>query len=247
MAPVRCVGYLVRVARVCASPIAPVALSQLDTHRVLAFFLAFTPTALCLSLRMLLLVLSQNADVILPDYNEFTGFVFKLQANLDPRHRDRLAYVRVVSGRYEKGMKARGHFFWHKHLLQNDQHDRVARDERVIRSRYEVEHAMTGSRHPLLIVCIPTMPSCRRKACTKHLTAVVFSSFQDTSCPCFSSFGCVARPRFSSCIVQVQHSRMKGKQVTLAHAQQLFAQERETVLVSVTHETSSVIRLLHDV
>lgn len=67
-----------------------------------------------------------------PDYNEFTGFVFKLQANLDPRHRDRLAYIRVVSGRFEKGMK-------------------------------------------------------------------------------------------------VQHSRMKGKQVTLAHAQQLFAQERETV------------------
>lgn len=32
--------------------------------------------------------------------------------------------------------------------------------------------------------------------------------------------------------LQVQHSRMKGKQVTLAHAQQLFAQERETVLVS---------------
>lgn len=50
---------------------------------------------------------SQNAAVILPDYNEFTGFVFKLQANLDPRHRDRLAYVRVVSGRYEKGMKVR--------------------------------------------------------------------------------------------------------------------------------------------
>lgn len=32
--------------------------------------------------------------------------------------------------------------------------------------------------------------------------------------------------------LQVQHSRMKGKQVTLAHAQQLFAQDRETVLVS---------------
>lgn len=53
------------------------------------------------------MLLSQNADVILPDYNEFTGFVFKLQANLDPRHRDRLAYIRVVSGRYEKGMKVR--------------------------------------------------------------------------------------------------------------------------------------------
>lgn len=52
-------------------------------------------------------LLSQNADVILPGYNEFTGFVFKLQANLDPRHRDRLAYIRVVSGRFEKGMKVK--------------------------------------------------------------------------------------------------------------------------------------------
>jgi peptide chain release factor 3 len=35
----------------------------------------------------------------------FTGFVFKLQANMDPRHRDKVAFVRVVSGRFERGMK----------------------------------------------------------------------------------------------------------------------------------------------
>ena len=38
---------------------------------------------------------------------DFSGFVFKLQANLDPKHRDRLAYVRICSGRFERGMKAR--------------------------------------------------------------------------------------------------------------------------------------------
>lgn len=43
-----------------------------------------------------------------PDHEEFTGFIFKTQANLDPKHRDRLAYVRVVSGVYRKGMKV-GH------------------------------------------------------------------------------------------------------------------------------------------
>lgn len=47
-------------------------------------------------------------NIVSPDYGEFTGFVFKTQANLDPKHRDRLAYVRVVSGVYEKGMKV-GH------------------------------------------------------------------------------------------------------------------------------------------
>jgi peptide chain release factor 3 len=36
----------------------------------------------------------------------FSGLVFKLQANLDPRHRDRLAFVRVCSGRFERGAKA---------------------------------------------------------------------------------------------------------------------------------------------
>ncbi len=35
----------------------------------------------------------------------FTGFVFKIQANMDPRHRDRIAFFRVCSGRYTPGMK----------------------------------------------------------------------------------------------------------------------------------------------
>ena len=36
---------------------------------------------------------------------KFSGFVFKIQANMDPKHRDRIAFCRVVSGKYEKGMK----------------------------------------------------------------------------------------------------------------------------------------------
>ncbi|MBK6740722.1 MAG: peptide chain release factor 3 [Haliea sp.] len=37
--------------------------------------------------------------------DKFSGFVFKIQANMDPRHRDRIAFLRVCSGRYIKGMK----------------------------------------------------------------------------------------------------------------------------------------------
>ena len=37
----------------------------------------------------------------------FTGFVFKIQANMDPQHRDRIAFMRVCSGKFEKGMKAK--------------------------------------------------------------------------------------------------------------------------------------------
>ncbi len=41
------------------------------------------------------------------DEERFTGFVFKIQANMDPRHRDRIAFLRICSGRYTKGMKMR--------------------------------------------------------------------------------------------------------------------------------------------
>jgi peptide chain release factor 3 len=39
--------------------------------------------------------------------DSFSGFVFKIQANMDPRHRDRIAFLRVCSGRYRKGMRMR--------------------------------------------------------------------------------------------------------------------------------------------
>ena len=45
-----------------------------------------------------------NVGVIPPTYPEFSGFVFKLQANMDPKHRDRVAFVRVCSGKFEKDM-----------------------------------------------------------------------------------------------------------------------------------------------
>ncbi len=41
----------------------------------------------------------------------FSGFVFKIQANMDPRHRDRVAYLRIVSGKFERDMDA-----WHPRM-----------------------------------------------------------------------------------------------------------------------------------
>ncbi len=43
--------------------------------------------------------------VVEPSEAALTGFVFKVQANMDPAHRDRMAFMRVCSGRFEKGMK----------------------------------------------------------------------------------------------------------------------------------------------
>jgi len=45
---------------------------------------------------------SSDTREILPTEEKFTGFVFKIHANVDPRHRDRIAFLRVCSGRFER-------------------------------------------------------------------------------------------------------------------------------------------------
>lgn len=63
----------------------------------------------------------------------FSGFVFKIQANLDPRHRDRIAYVRVASGVFERGMQVtnvrtgRGFSTKYAHQLFGRERDTVER------------------------------------------------------------------------------------------------------------------------
>ncbi|CAA0107377.1 Peptide chain release factor RF3 [Halioglobus japonicus] len=68
---------------------------------------------------------------------KFSGFVFKIQANMDPRHRDRIAFMRVCSGRYLKGMKM--------------QHVRIGKDVKIADAvtfhageRVLVEEAVSG-------------------------------------------------------------------------------------------------------
>ena len=75
--------------------------------------------------------------MVQPDEPSFSGFVFKIQANMDPAHRDRIAFLRVCSGRFERGMKI-------KHL-------RLNRDIKVssvvtfmASSREQVEEAYAG-------------------------------------------------------------------------------------------------------
>ncbi len=52
---------------------------------------------------------SREADqrIVQPEEDKFSGFVFKIQANMDPKHRDRIAFMRVCSGEYRQGMKMR--------------------------------------------------------------------------------------------------------------------------------------------
>lgn len=46
-----------------------------------------------------------TARAVAPTEEKFSAFVFKIQANMDPKHRDRIAFLRVCSGQFERGMK----------------------------------------------------------------------------------------------------------------------------------------------
>ena len=72
-----------------------------------------------------------------PDEENFSGFVFKIQANMDPAHRDRIAFLRICSGSYTKGMKVK--------------HVRLGRDVKIPNAitfmasdREHVEEAFSG-------------------------------------------------------------------------------------------------------
>lgn len=47
---------------------------------------------------------TQNREIT-PDEKKVTGFIFKIQANMDPKHRDRIAFMRLCSGHFKRGMK----------------------------------------------------------------------------------------------------------------------------------------------
>jgi peptide chain release factor 3 len=70
-----------------------------------------------------------------PTYPEFSGFVFKLQANMDPKHRDRVAFVRVCSGKFEKDMTV-SHARTGKQVRLSRPQKLFAQDREVIEEAY---------------------------------------------------------------------------------------------------------------
>ncbi len=72
-----------------------------------------------------------------PASENFSGFVFKIQANMDPRHRDRVAFVRVCSGRFERDMTVRN--------VRTSKDVRLTRAMKLFASEREVvEEAFAG-------------------------------------------------------------------------------------------------------
>ncbi len=78
-----------------------------------------------------------TAGPIEPTHDAFTGFVFKIQANMDAKHRDRVAFVRVCSGRFEAGMQV-------KHVRSGKQMRLSAPQTFLARERIAVDEAWPG-------------------------------------------------------------------------------------------------------
>ena len=104
------------------------ALSNFGVREMLDGFVEWAPSPL-----------PRNTDEreVLAREQDFSGFVFKIQANMDPKHRDRIAFMRVCSGAYSKGMKMH-HVRLNKDVKIADAVTFLAGD------RSHVEEAMSG-------------------------------------------------------------------------------------------------------
>jgi peptide chain release factor 3 len=74
---------------------------------------------------------SVKERLIVPEEPAFSGFIFKIQANMDPKHRDRLAFVRVCSGRFERDMTVT-HTRTGKKVRLSSSHKLFGRDRETI-------------------------------------------------------------------------------------------------------------------
>lgn len=80
---------------------------------------------------------TESGTSVNPTDSDFSGFVFKVQANMDPRHRDRIAFMRVCSGHFQAGMTVT--------LARTGKPLRLAQPQQfVARDRVEVEEAWPG-------------------------------------------------------------------------------------------------------
>lgn len=76
-------------------------------------------------------------DQVDPTDDEFSGFVFKIQANMNPAHRDRLAFLRVMSGRFEADMQA--------NLVREDRQIKLAYPQQFMADdREKMQEAFAG-------------------------------------------------------------------------------------------------------
>jgi peptide chain release factor 3 len=73
--------------------------------------------------------------IVVPEEPSFSGFVFKIQANMDKKHRDRMAFLRVCSGVFKRGMKL-SHVRMEKEVIVRNAMTFLARNRQVVEEAY---------------------------------------------------------------------------------------------------------------
>ena len=76
-----------------------------------------------------------SEGIVEPESDKFTGFVFKIQANMNPTHRDRLAFIRICSGRFSKGMSVH-HVREGKEVRLSQPQQFMAQDRVIVEEAY---------------------------------------------------------------------------------------------------------------
>ena len=102
------------------------AVNNFGVREMLDTFIQIAPTPLSRA---------TDAREVAPDESKFTGFVFKIHANIDPRHRDRIAFVRVCSGKFERG-KNYSHVRLEKQMKFTNPTAFMAQDKSIIEEAY---------------------------------------------------------------------------------------------------------------
>ncbi|KAB3530467.1 peptide chain release factor 3 [Alkaliphilus serpentinus] len=78
---------------------------------------------------------NSNQGEIDPETENFTGFIFKIQANMNPTHRDRIAFLRICSGKFTKGMQV-NHVQENKKVRLSQPQQFMAQDRVVVEEAY---------------------------------------------------------------------------------------------------------------
>ncbi len=76
-----------------------------------------------------------TAGLVQPTNEKFSGYVFKIQANMNPAHRDRIAFLRVVSGKFERGMSVK-HVRVGKDVKLSQPQQFLAQDRDIVQEAY---------------------------------------------------------------------------------------------------------------
>lgn len=102
------------------------AVNNFGVHLLLDSFLDLSPAPVARKMQ---------DKVIPPNHPVFSAYIFKIQANMDPRHRDRLAFVRICSGKFERDMNVI-HTRTGKKLRLSSSHKLFGRDRETVDEAY---------------------------------------------------------------------------------------------------------------